>query len=72
MKTLIVRRTGELRKTLDKREASSGKILWVPTIYTVAGGFHLVVSPPDEVQRLVTFLQAILKIKRVAPFHLHW
>ena len=38
----------------------------------MTGGFHLVVDPPAKVQRLATFLQANLRIKRVAPFHLHW
>jgi 7,8-dihydropterin-6-yl-methyl-4-(beta-D-ribofuranosyl)aminobenzene 5'-phosphate synthase len=41
----------------------------VPTIYTVTEGFHLLVRPPNKVRRLVTFLQANLRIERIAPFH---
>jgi 7,8-dihydropterin-6-yl-methyl-4-(beta-D-ribofuranosyl)aminobenzene 5'-phosphate synthase len=40
-----------------------------PQLYTVAGGFHLVVSPPEEVQRVAAILEETLKIKRVAPGH---
>lgn len=40
-----------------------------PQLYTVTGGFHLVVNPPEEVQRVATILDATLKIKRVAPGH---
>jgi 7,8-dihydropterin-6-yl-methyl-4-(beta-D-ribofuranosyl)aminobenzene 5'-phosphate synthase len=40
-----------------------------PQLYTVTGGFHLVVSPPEEVQRVATLLDETLKIKRVAPGH---
>lgn len=40
-----------------------------PQLYTVTGGFHLVVNPPEEVQRVAALLDATLKIKRVAPGH---
>lgn len=40
-----------------------------PNLYTVTGGFHLVVSPPEEVQRVAAALDETLKIKRVAPGH---
>jgi 7,8-dihydropterin-6-yl-methyl-4-(beta-D-ribofuranosyl)aminobenzene 5'-phosphate synthase len=40
-----------------------------PRLYTVTGGFHLVVSPPEEVQRVASILNETLKIKRVAPGH---
>jgi len=40
-----------------------------PQLYTVTGGFHLVVSPPEEVQRVASILNETLKIKRVAPGH---
>jgi 7,8-dihydropterin-6-yl-methyl-4-(beta-D-ribofuranosyl)aminobenzene 5'-phosphate synthase len=38
-------------------------------LYTVTGGFHLVVTPPEEVQRVASVLSDTLKIKRVAPGH---
>ena len=40
-----------------------------PQLYTVTGGFHLVVTPVQEVQRVATTLYGRLKIKRVAPGH---
>jgi 7,8-dihydropterin-6-yl-methyl-4-(beta-D-ribofuranosyl)aminobenzene 5'-phosphate synthase len=40
-----------------------------PQLYTVTGGFHLVVAPVQEVQRVATTLYEKLKIKRVAPGH---
>jgi 7,8-dihydropterin-6-yl-methyl-4-(beta-D-ribofuranosyl)aminobenzene 5'-phosphate synthase len=40
-----------------------------PQLYTVTGGFHLVVTPAQEVQRIATTLYDRLKIKRVAPGH---
>jgi 7,8-dihydropterin-6-yl-methyl-4-(beta-D-ribofuranosyl)aminobenzene 5'-phosphate synthase len=38
-------------------------------IYTVAGGLHLVVTPPAEVQRVADALYDKLKVKRIAPGH---
>jgi hypothetical protein len=40
-----------------------------PQLYTVTGGFHLVVTPTQEVQRIAATLYDKLKIKRVAPGH---
>jgi 7,8-dihydropterin-6-yl-methyl-4-(beta-D-ribofuranosyl)aminobenzene 5'-phosphate synthase len=40
-----------------------------PRIYTVAGGFHFVLTPQDEVQRTADVLYNVLKIERVAPGH---
>ena len=38
-------------------------------LYTVAGGFHLVLTSEEEVQRVATVLHDALKIERVAPGH---
>lgn len=38
-------------------------------LYTVAGGFHLVLTPQEEVQRIASVLHDTLKIERVAPGH---
>ena len=38
-------------------------------LFTVAGGFHLVLAPQEEVQRVASVLQDSLKIERVAPGH---
>lgn len=38
-------------------------------LYTVTGGFHLVLTPQEEVQRVASVLQDTLKIERVAPGH---
>jgi 7,8-dihydropterin-6-yl-methyl-4-(beta-D-ribofuranosyl)aminobenzene 5'-phosphate synthase len=38
-------------------------------LYTVTGGFHLVVTPPEEVKRVASVLSDTLKIKRIAPGH---
>ncbi len=38
-------------------------------IYTVTGGFHLVLTPQEEIQRVATVLHDSLKIERVAPGH---
>jgi 7,8-dihydropterin-6-yl-methyl-4-(beta-D-ribofuranosyl)aminobenzene 5'-phosphate synthase len=38
-------------------------------IYTVTGGFHLVLTPQDEVQRTADMLYNAFKIERVAPGH---
>lgn len=40
-----------------------------PRIYTVTGGFHLVLTPQEEVQRTADVLYNALKIERVAPGH---
>jgi 7,8-dihydropterin-6-yl-methyl-4-(beta-D-ribofuranosyl)aminobenzene 5'-phosphate synthase len=40
-----------------------------PRLYTVAGGFHLVLTPQDQVQRTADILHDKLKIERVAPGH---
>lgn len=40
-----------------------------PRLYTVTGGFHLVLTPRPEVQRVATLLRDTLKIERVAPGH---
>jgi 7,8-dihydropterin-6-yl-methyl-4-(beta-D-ribofuranosyl)aminobenzene 5'-phosphate synthase len=38
-------------------------------LYTVTGGFHLVLTPREEVQRVASVLHDALKIERVAPGH---
>ena len=40
-----------------------------PRIYTVTGGFHLVLTPQAEVQRTADFLHDLLQVERVAPAH---
>ncbi len=40
-----------------------------PNIYTVTGGFHLVVTPQPEVERVAAILDETLKLKRIAPGH---
>jgi 7,8-dihydropterin-6-yl-methyl-4-(beta-D-ribofuranosyl)aminobenzene 5'-phosphate synthase len=40
-----------------------------PQIYTVTGGFHLVLTPQDQVQRTLDALHDTLKVERVAPGH---
>jgi 7,8-dihydropterin-6-yl-methyl-4-(beta-D-ribofuranosyl)aminobenzene 5'-phosphate synthase len=40
-----------------------------PRLYTVTGGFHLVLTPQEEVQRVANVLDDTLKIERVAPGH---
>ena len=40
-----------------------------PQLYTVVGGFHLVLTPQDQVQRTADVLHDTLKIERVAPGH---
>jgi 7,8-dihydropterin-6-yl-methyl-4-(beta-D-ribofuranosyl)aminobenzene 5'-phosphate synthase len=40
-----------------------------PRLYTVTGGFHLVLNPPEEIERVASLLDETLKIKRVAPGH---
>ena len=40
-----------------------------PKIYTVTGGFHLVLTPHAEIQRVAGILHDTLKVERVAPGH---
>jgi 7,8-dihydropterin-6-yl-methyl-4-(beta-D-ribofuranosyl)aminobenzene 5'-phosphate synthase len=40
-----------------------------PNIYTVTGGFHLVVTPQQEVERVASILDNTLRLKRIAPGH---
>lgn len=40
-----------------------------PQLYTVVGGFHLVLTPPEEVRRTADVLIDELKVERVAPGH---
>jgi 7,8-dihydropterin-6-yl-methyl-4-(beta-D-ribofuranosyl)aminobenzene 5'-phosphate synthase len=40
-----------------------------PRLYTVTGGFHLVLAPQEEVQRTASALHDALKVERVAPGH---
>jgi 7,8-dihydropterin-6-yl-methyl-4-(beta-D-ribofuranosyl)aminobenzene 5'-phosphate synthase len=40
-----------------------------PKIYTVTGGFHLVLTPNEEIQRVAGILHDTLKVERVAPGH---
>lgn len=40
-----------------------------PQIHTVTGGFHLVMSPREEVLRVADALQNTLKVERIAPGH---
>lgn len=38
-------------------------------LHTVTGGFHLVMTPRDDVQRVADLLHDTLKVERVAPGH---
>jgi 7,8-dihydropterin-6-yl-methyl-4-(beta-D-ribofuranosyl)aminobenzene 5'-phosphate synthase len=40
-----------------------------PKIYTVTGGFHLVLNPIAEIERVAGILHDTLKVERVAPGH---
>jgi 7,8-dihydropterin-6-yl-methyl-4-(beta-D-ribofuranosyl)aminobenzene 5'-phosphate synthase len=40
-----------------------------PRLYTVTGGFHLVMTPREEVERVAGVLRDSLKVERVAPGH---
>ncbi|HKE43000.1 MAG TPA: MBL fold metallo-hydrolase [Steroidobacteraceae bacterium] len=40
-----------------------------PHLYTVMGGFHLVMTPEDEVRRVALVLHDELHLERVAPAH---
>src|SRR5689334_13953961 len=52
---------------IDKIVEAAAKI--DPRIYFVAGGFHLVVSADDEIDRIVTSLRDTYKVAYVAPGH---
>jgi 7,8-dihydropterin-6-yl-methyl-4-(beta-D-ribofuranosyl)aminobenzene 5'-phosphate synthase len=38
-------------------------------LYTVVGGFHLVMTPEPEIRRVASLLRDTLKLERVAPAH---
>jgi 7,8-dihydropterin-6-yl-methyl-4-(beta-D-ribofuranosyl)aminobenzene 5'-phosphate synthase len=40
-----------------------------PQLYLVTGGFHLVLAPREEVERVARILHDDLKVERVAPSH---
>lgn len=40
-----------------------------PKIFTVTGGFHLVLTPREEIQGVADILHDTLKVERVAPGH---
>lgn len=40
-----------------------------PRVFTVVGGFHLVVTPREEVQRTADVLHSVLEVERIAPGH---
>jgi 7,8-dihydropterin-6-yl-methyl-4-(beta-D-ribofuranosyl)aminobenzene 5'-phosphate synthase len=40
-----------------------------PHLYTVMGGFHLVLTPEAEVRRMALVLHDELRVERVAPAH---
>lgn len=52
---------------VEKILAEAAKI--DPQLYTVTGGFHLVLAPREEVQRTADALYNTLKVARVAPGH---
>lgn len=52
---------------VEKVLAEAAKI--DPRIYTVAGGFHLVLAPQEEVRRTAEVLFNDLEVERVAPGH---
>ena len=52
---------------IDKIVAAAAAIN--PRIHFVAGGFHLVVSKDDEIEKIVTALRDTYKVARVAPGH---
>jgi 7,8-dihydropterin-6-yl-methyl-4-(beta-D-ribofuranosyl)aminobenzene 5'-phosphate synthase len=47
----------------------AGAVKIEPRLYTVTGGFHLVVTPQSEVERTADVLLNTLKVERVAPGH---
>jgi 7,8-dihydropterin-6-yl-methyl-4-(beta-D-ribofuranosyl)aminobenzene 5'-phosphate synthase len=52
---------------VEKILAEAAKI--DPKLYTVTGGFHLVMTPEEEVRRVAGVLHDELKLERVAPGH---
>jgi 7,8-dihydropterin-6-yl-methyl-4-(beta-D-ribofuranosyl)aminobenzene 5'-phosphate synthase len=52
---------------IDKIVEAAAKIN--PRIHFVAGGFHLVVSKDDEIEKIVTVLRDTYKVAYVAPGH---
>jgi 7,8-dihydropterin-6-yl-methyl-4-(beta-D-ribofuranosyl)aminobenzene 5'-phosphate synthase len=38
-------------------------------LYSIVGGFHLVQTPSEEIERVATVLRDTLKLQRVAPGH---
>jgi len=58
---------GNNAKILEKILAEAAKL--DTRLYTVTGGFHLVLTPQEEMQRVASVLQDTLKIERVAPGH---
>jgi 7,8-dihydropterin-6-yl-methyl-4-(beta-D-ribofuranosyl)aminobenzene 5'-phosphate synthase len=52
---------------IDKIVDAAAKIN--PRIHLVAGGFHLVVSKDDEIEKIVTSLRDTYKVPYVAPGH---
>lgn len=52
---------------VDKVLAEAAKI--DPRVYLVAGGFHLVLAPEEEVRRVAVVLDDSFKVQRVAPGH---
>lgn len=52
---------------IDKIVEAAAKIN--PRVYLVAGGFHLVVSKDDEIDKIVTALRDTYKVAYVAPGH---
>ena len=52
---------------VEKILAEAAKI--DPQLYTVTGGFHLVMTPEPEVRRVAGVLHDELKLERVAPGH---
>src|SRR2546423_5106305 len=52
---------------IDKIVAAAARIN--PRIHLVAGGFHLVVSKDDEIEKIVTALRDTYKVAYVAPGH---
>ena len=52
---------------IDKIAEAAAKIN--PRIHSVAGGFHLVVSEDDEIEKIITALHDTYKVAYVAPGH---
>jgi 7,8-dihydropterin-6-yl-methyl-4-(beta-D-ribofuranosyl)aminobenzene 5'-phosphate synthase len=52
---------------VEKILAEAAKI--EPRLYTVTGGFHLVMTPEEEVRRVADVLHDELELERVAPGH---